>query len=770
MKPLTSLRLLRRVLPKLPGSLRETLHPLVPTAVSTEERLAQFPTDDLPLERPVVVRWNAHQVPFIEAKTDRDLAFTLGMVHAHLRGGQIALFKRFFYGRLSEMAGPMTRDVDHAIRILDYGHAVDAWEKRMPENTKVWVQAFADGLNAYQDRMTVPPPEFKLLGIQPEPYTFRDILVGCRFAGTDFTWLNYFPLLARRGQPGFATLWNRTLETGEVPTSTARPDVPEGELHDVLLNTPRSGSNSAVVSPRRSASGAAMIASDPHLGLSLPNLWILAGLRSPSYHVVGLSIVGLPMLAMGRNLDLAWGGTNLRAASSDLYDVSGLPPEQITTEETVIRTRRWWPVRRKIRKTPFGPIVTDSKAVKCGTPGPIALRWVGHEPNDEMTSFMRCMRARTPDEFRRAFAGYGVSGQNMLFADRAGNIGHIFAVTQPVRTGFPKDDMVLNAMDPATHWQGFRDAMDLPMTLNPKQGVIASANDRPTSTDLPIGFTFGSEDRIRRLYTLLSPREKLVFTDLAALQTDCMAPDAATLSTALAAELAIVADGTDTSALVRRLAEWDGDYAADATGPVAFETFLYHLVLGLYEGKRVADLPDLYGQWSYLTTYLLPDLQAVEADRRRSLLAEAARAASLDMARYPTWGDMHRLRLAHSLGRLPVMRSAFIIANLPSGGSRQTPMKMDHGLVNGRHAATFGSMARHISDMSDPDANWFALLGGNDGWLGSANFADQLPLWQERRYVRMPLRPETVAAEFPTAMTLTPAARPDDAAGGKSST
>lgn len=89
MKPLSSLRLLRRLLPMLPDLLRDTLHPLVPTAVSTEERLAQFPTDDLPLERPVVVRWNAHQVPFIEAETDRDLAFTLGMVHAHLRGGQI---------------------------------------------------------------------------------------------------------------------------------------------------------------------------------------------------------------------------------------------------------------------------------------------------------------------------------------------------------------------------------------------------------------------------------------------------------------------------------------------------------------------------------------------------------------------------------------------------------------------------------------------------------------------------------------------------------
>jgi penicillin amidase len=67
-------------------------------------------------------------------------------------------------------------------------------------------------------------------------------------------------------------------------------------------------------------------------------------------------------------------------------------------------------------------------------------------------------------------------------------------------------------------------------------------------------------------------------------------------------------------------------------------------------------------------------------------------------------------------------------------------------------------MARHISDLSDPDANWFVLFGGQDGWLGSAAFADQMPLWREGRAIRMPLRPATVAAEFPRVTLLRPAA------------
>lgn len=63
---------------------------------------------------------------------------------------------------------------------------------------------------------------------------------------------------------------------------------------------------------------------------------------------------------------------------------------------------------------------------------------------------------------------------------------------------------------------------------------------------------------------------------------------------------------------------------------------------------------------------------------------------------------MHRLRVAHSIARVRLIRPSFTIADLPVGGSRQTPMKMGHGLVNGRHTATFGSMARHISDYRTP--------------------------------------------------------------------
>ncbi|EGQ63806.1 penicillin amidase family protein, partial [Acidithiobacillus sp. GGI-221] len=84
-------------------------------------------------------------------------------------------------------------------------------------------------------------------------------------------------------------------------------------------------------------------------------------------------------------------------------------------------------------------------------------------------------------------------------------------------------------------------------------------------------------------------------------------------------------------------------------------------------------------------------------------------------------------------------------------------LKTAHGLVAPPTDAVYGSQARHISDLSDLDENYFVLFGGQDGWLGSANFADQIGLWRQGSYIRMPLRAESIAAEFPLSMDLEPA-------------
>jgi penicillin amidase len=733
---------------------------LSPRPAGVEQRLAAIPAG-APVARPVEIRWNDHMIPWITAESDADLAVGLGLVHGHLRGAQVMLMRLIAQGRLSEVAGPLAADADHALRILGFGRAAPQVIAAWPPETRTFVDGFLRGLN-HALLNGPPPPEAALLGLSREPVTAEDLIAVGRLAGTDISWLAYLSLLPQRGRPDFAELWQRTREAGGAPVGAQDAAL----LPRMLEGHSRSGSNSVAVSAARSATGGAMIANDPHLSLNMPNLWLVVGMRSPSYHAVGLMVPGLPILGVGRNRDVAWGGTNLRAASSDLFDASGLPPEAFRSETTRIRQRLWFSTERTLRTTPLGPVVSDAALIPPSG-APLVLRWAGHAPTDEITALLRAARAGDGESFRDAFAGFGVSAQTMLWADRRGRVGRFIAATLPDRAGFPATDFVLDARDPnaTAPWERLRDSRTLPAEADPPTGALASANNRQRWAERPgvppFGFFFSDDDRVLRLEALLAATPRHTPESLAAIQRDVRSPRAAAMAAALMQRLAALPGGDPAPRLRAALAGWQGDYAADSRAPVAFEMLLRHLVPALVPESRRDATGNPRGaetQWNFLTTFLLRDLDALPPARREAVLRQVAAAAQADFDRTGTWGDLHRLRAAHWLVNLPVVGGRFVYADYPTGGSRETPMKTSHGLVgDAPRAATFGSMARHVSDMADPDANWFTLWGGQDGWLGSAAFMDQVPLWREGRSIRVPLRAETVARDFPRVTRIEPA-------------
>lgn len=729
---------------------------LVPRPIGAEQRLAAFPRERLDLARPVTIRWNEHMVPWIEAGTDQDLAYALGLVQGHLRAGQILILRNIARGRLAETLGPIATDYDHALRILDFARAAPEIERNWPPETRAFVTSFLAGLN-HTILHGPRPPEAGLLALRREPITTGDMLAMGRLAGSDVNWFPLIGLLQDRGQPGYAERWQRLREGG------AGSAMPEGitrrqeALGTLLRDVSRSGSNTVAVAAARSASGGAMIANDPHLGLVLPNVWMLVGMRSPSFHMVGMMVPGLPVVGFGRSPDLAWGGTNLRAASSDIFDVSSLPDAEITTRETTIAQRFWWPAQRSLRDSPQGPVMSDAALLRARPGEMLALRWAGHEATDEITALLRAARARNGREFRESLTGFGVSPLNLVYAERAGGIGRVVATVLPSRRGFPDTDPVLDARDPAATapWQRLNGVRDLPQLIDPALGIITSANENPETWapgGPPIGYSFSDDDRLMRLRRLLDARPRLRVEDLVALQADTRAPKAALLAAALLHRLDALPGGAPEPAMLARMRGWDGDYAATSEAALVFELLLGQLAPQVAQARGIP----LYGEWSAITTFLLRDLDALPAAQRDALLRRAAERAAPLAARYRNWGEVHRMRVGYVLSFLPVVGEPFIQARHPVGGSRETPMKSSHGFITGPHDVVFGSMARHISDMSDPDANWFSLWGGQDGWLGSTGFLSQIPLWQRNEGIRLPLRPEVVAREFPLVTRLSP--------------
>ena len=722
------------------------------------ERLAAFPTRGLPLEGPVTIHWSERQIPFIEAESDGDAAFALGLVHAHLRLGQMATMRMIARGRVAEMIGPMGIDIDRGLRTLSYGRAAAEIERGMDAATRLWIQRFVDGVNRYQDAATELPHDFGVLGLEPEPWTVEDVFAMGRLAGTDVNWLVWADLLPLRARAGWDELWARLVEDGTVAVSSSDGgDDDTAQAQRWLGGLSKSGSNSLAVAGHRTDTGGALMANDPHLGILVPNVWLIAGVRSPSYHAVGLMAPGLPIFAIGRNPHIAWGGTNMRAASSDLYDVSGLTASEIAERSESIGVRWWFDSDVTVRETQWGPIVTDVPLLADLDLPPLALKWTGHSASDEIGAMLAVSRARTFAEFRAAFESFAVPGQNMLYADRDGNIGQVMAVWLPSRSAPPTDI----ALDTALHdpsWEAMRTAVDLPFSFNPESGYLVSANNRPAATPMPVGFFFSRDDRVDRMRALIEAALPVGIETLKALQQDVHMASSVTLRDLFIAKLdalgmAAAADA-DGAKAIERLRNWDGEYRHDSIGAVTFEQFRHAFTSRFYVLLYGDDDGEAFASVGRRTALLHQDIAAANEKTLRAALTAGLDAAVQGLESFANWGDMHRLSLAHPLANVPLIGGRYEFAEAGVGGSSDTLMKTAHQTSGERHTVNYGSNARHISDMTDPDENYFVLLGGQDGWFNSTTILDQWELWRRGDYVRVPLTLAAVRASFPHTVSL----------------
>jgi penicillin amidase len=712
-----------------------------PGTIDLATRLGALPLRSAPLEQPCTIRWNDHAVPFIEAENDHDLAVALGAVHAHLRLGQMEVLRRVARGRLSEMVGAAAVPIDHTIRIVDLARVVPEILRQLPGETRAWIDAYASGINHVLQNAPLPH-EFALFDLKREPWQAADILTLGRLLSFDNTWLVWRGLLQSCDQPGWQELWAKLVAHGGLQPTLQDEAIAAAAL--AAVNN-RSGSNALAISATRA--GRSWLAGDPHLGLSLPCIWLITGYRTPQRAAVGFMIPGTPFLGMGRSERIAWSGTSLHAHASELCDVSQVEAAQLTTRQETIKVRWGRPRQVEVRSCEHGPIISDSALFKSGRR--LALRWIGHRPSDEITAMLRLSTAETWSGFKSALQTFAVPGLNMLYADTGGHIGHALAAWVPNHP--PVDELIVRG---TKAWTDILHADRLPSWCDPPSGVLASANDRPSheSAEFMIGRFFSPPGRADRLSTLAKEAATVDVAMLGRLQQDVKSQTSLTSAKRLAqaAREEGLVNGRSAE-LLQLLESWDGHYDMKSRGASLYELLLHDVAKGFYPKDTLA---------AYGATWALRDLIRADLDSApgheiaplvRTTLKRLQRRATI-----PAWGELHRLRLEHSLGSLPGGKR-YRFFDLPVGGTSDTVMKTSNALAKGRHSVRFGSNARQICDMADPDENHFALLGGQDGWFGSTTFLDQVSLWRDGRYIRLPLRQEGVHAAFPHVVQMTPA-------------
>ncbi len=720
----------------------------MPLPTNIDQRLANIPLEGLALDKPVTIHWNDQQVPFIEAATDHDCAMALGVVHAHLRLTQMEIMRHIAYGRMAEMLGPAAVDLDHALRAFDFPRCVPEIMAISSPETLAWVENFTTGINHVLLNAAVPP-DFSWLGLQRESWTAADIVAIGRLSGADVHWMIWLKLLRFRKAENWPTLWDMLLEQGisGVENFAMAPDEPTSVLGTILA-AGRSGSNSFAAGATKTGQGAIM-ANDPHLPITAPNIWLLAGYKCPSYHVLGLMLPALPFVGVGRNEQIAWGGTNLHAAGTDLVDLSEANPDKFTKKSVSIKVRGGKAVTRQIRNSAYGPLISDVPLIATGDR--FALHWIGHVVSDEIGAMLAMNRAATWEEFRTAADGFALPGQNFTYADNAGNVGKLVAAHLPKRRQKPLHTL-LSSVDSQADWNNIGSTKDMPQVYQPAEGFVASANDEPPDCGFPLGFFYSSNDRIRRIRGVMRAAAKVTPELLGNLQRDVSLKSALPFRDLLLERLDTFPVEAKTARALAILRDWDGSYAADSAGALIFETMQVHLLHAFHPtAERVAFTSVWHTRELMESTFRAAD-HTIAAQAALRGLHRAAR----EFRKHKSWGRIHRIRLRHPLAVLPFIGKKLQFAEWGVGGNEDTVMKTGVPNTYGEHGASYGSMARHISDLTHPDENFFTLLGGQDGWINSENALDQIRHWRAGTYLKVPFLIETVRAVFARKTILKP--------------
>jgi penicillin amidase len=743
------------------------------------------------LRAPVRVQRDHWGVPHIYAGNQHDLFFAQGFVVAQDRLFQMELWKRSGQGRLAEILGPDAIERDINARRLRYrGDMASEFQSYAPDAKSI-LEAFTSGINAYIDALHRPggpgmPVEFQIAGFAPEHWQPKDCLnrlAAYSMMGNATQELRHAELLSLVGTRDATELFDFDPAIMLDPPPNANyaglsakflKDIVSSDHRTPLARQSLQESNNWTVAGSLSATGKPLLANDPHRVIAEPSLRYVVHLVAPGWNVIGAGEPALPGVAAGHNAQIAWGFTIFGLDQQDLY-LEDLNPadrelyatpsgwQRMETRIETIRVRDAKPVEVRLKFTSHGPILWDSGDRA------LALHWVGSEPGTAgYLGSLALDRAEDWRQFESAMERWKVPSENIVYADRRGNIGEHSTGLAPWRKNWT--GLLPVPGNGQYEWSGFVPNAELPHSFNPAEGFIATANQKmiPENYGYAVGYEWAPPVRYMRARELLEGAKhagnKLTVADMEAFQTDVVSLHARALQNLLRTALADVPDAPnqDRSA-AKLLLDWDCSLRADSAPAALYEFWVAEL------RKAVSALaaPDIartaLGELS--AQHVIAELTKARAEvfgsspaqrRDRALLdtLETARTRLIlqqgaDMHRW-SWGQLHQVRFLHPLDQATGGADLLDRGPVPRGGDGDVLQATGFG--DDSFAQLTGASYREIFDLADWDESRAINVPGQSGQPSSKHYDDLVALWSEGRY--FPLAYSRSAVDRATTDTL----------------
>ena len=595
-----------------------TVYYLASRSLPNYNATVRVPAITAPVE---IVRDNAN-VPHIFGDTDTDVFHGLGFVHAQDRLWQMMMMRRTAQGRLSELFGTATVDIDSIVRRLDiYRLSVQSLEA-LDAATLAALEAYAAGVNARLDQINAEAlgrgaPEMFIFNAPLAPWRPADSiaiakLMGLRLSGH----LQEEVLRARISLalddparlddilpdvpgPGIAGLPEYAALVPDAPRSFAVFDEGQRPLWPFPSRGLAGASNAWAAAASRSASGGTLLANDPHLGLSAPSIWYLARLELSTGGVIGGTIPGMPVILTGRSDRLGWGLTTAYVDDQDVL-IEELNPETaeeyrtptgfkpFETRSSIIKIADAEPVTLTLRWTENGPVLPGSFASLGAVtpPGHVAaLSWTVLSPRDtSIQAALGVMRAQTVAQAITASENYIAPAQNLTLADQ-GSIAMktIGAIPRRDLNHQSQGRMPSFGWRPENRWQGRMPYASNPGFVAPLGGILGNTNNKTVARPFPnhVSFDWGDTQRVQRWQRLMQAREVHSRDSFIEAQLDTVSFTARTLLPLIASELWFTGqaapDGTPERQRQRALtllAEWNGEMNEHWPEPLIYAAWM----------------------------------------------------------------------------------------------------------------------------------------------------------------------------------------------------
>lgn len=671
------------------------------------------------------VLFDQRGIPRVYAGSDADAMRALGWLHAGERLFQMELIRRLSRGELAELVGEAALGIDVLHRSFGFARRIESDPPELEPQTRQLIEAYVAGINARLDESRLLPPEFVILRNEPDPWRVEDVL-------TIAYYQTFYPnTLVQR----MRDTWHEMTEKLGDEAGRWLASLPDWTEATIPAQRMTEASNTWVVAPERSHSGAALHASDPHLDYDIaPGLWYAVGLHSDEgLDVLGVTVPGLPFVVMGHNGDIAWAFTVAPVDVFEIYRQARHPEdrdrvrgpegwEPITSRTETFRLRgREEPVERRLKYSPRGRIIEDA-----GEDGILTLHWAGFDldTGELIENGLAINRAGNFDDFRHAASDLGALSVNWSYSDRQGNIGYVQSTPVP-RRNHERFFRVLDAADPANQWDGYHPPEERPFAFNPEQGWLANSNNHAAGEDWPYPIPgYYKHLRMRRATALLESQQRFDRDDMVAFQLDRVSDRALSWKE----WLADIAERSGRTQIAGELRGWDGTMAADSETAGLFARWWEFLPRALFDDEDRS--PDWYAMRAVLDNWLhSPSETAPMSWIERDRAALRALEDALQAGARPL-GNIQPLTISHAMAGNAVLDRWLHLSRgpFPIGGDAGS-LNVTYVSFNPetaiRHPQAGASM-RYVMDWSDRDAFTLNLTLGQSGNPFSPHFDDFL--------------------------------------------